>query len=717
MRRRVSESTGHEAGSRGSTVRRPSLGIDIGGTFTDLVLQGGDGRRHTHKILTTRHDPAEAVLAGAQAVCAQSGIAPRAIGRVVHATTLFTNALIERTGAVSGLITTRGFGDVLEIARERKYELYDLFQRKPSPLVPAGRRIEVDERLAPSGDVERPLHAAEVEAAIDRLVELGCEAVAVVYLHSFMNPAHEEETAAIARRRHPHLFVTASSEVSPVIREYERLSTTVANAYIGPLAGRYLERLRDGLGELGIEAPFFLMSSNGGVTDLDDARRTPVQLLESGPAAGALAGAHFGRREGLERLIAFDMGGTTAKLCIVDGGEPIITHELEAARERRFREGSGLPVSISTVELIEIGAGGGSIAALDQLGLLKVGPRSAGADPGPACYGRGGAEPTVTDADLIAGLLNPAYFLGGAMAIDLQAARTALAPLAQATGLDELGLAWGVHHVVNESMASAARVHAAERAYDPRQCALLATGGAGPLHAYDVARKLGIRTVVCPPSAGVGSALGLLIAPARADRSATLGERLDALDLADLERRFQLLEADARAAIERTGIDPEAAEHRRFADMRYAGQGFEITVRLPAGDLAARSADALRVAFEQTYEANFARTLPEARVEVVNLRVTLLAPVAEEAAPPPADEVAAEGVPSPKETRLVRFPEAQAALPTPVFARAALPVERRLEGPAIVEEAESTIVVGPSASFLRRRNDNVVITLEPFHPT
>src|SRR5881409_4451183 len=549
-----------------------ALGIDIGGTFTDVVVYDHDtGRQWSRKVLTTHDDPVRAVVTGVEAVLGDGRLPARDFTRVVHATTLFTNALIERGGAVTGLITTAGFGDTLEIGRERKFELYDLNIVKPEPLVPRNRRVEVRERLRADGSVERRLDPREVAAGAKTLVDAGVTSIAIVFLHAYANGRHEAEAARVIARRHRGIAVTTSHEVAPEIREYERASTTVANAYIKPLAHQYLDAMARRVADLGIPAPLLLMLSSGGLTHVAEAERTPVQMLESGPAAGALAAAFFGREDSRGSLLAFDMGGTTAKLSLVDGGEPLTAYAFEAARQKRFMEGSGLPIRISTIELIEIGAGGGSIAGVDEIGLLKVGPRSAGSHPGPASYGLGGREPTVTDADFLLSYLNPEHFAGGEVRVDMTAARLALERLAKRVGLPATQVAWGIHDIVNENMAGAARVHIAERGRDPRDYALLCTGGAGPVHAYSVARKLGIARVICPSAAGVASALGLLVAPARVDRVATVGIRLDQGRIAELEAALQKLEDEARAVMADTGLKLETAMIQRLADGRFLG--------------------------------------------------------------------------------------------------------------------------------------------------
>ena len=690
-----------------------SLGVDIGGTFTDLVVYDhAGGRQWSRKVLTTHDDPARAVAAGVAALLGAGGIDPAGFGRVVHATTLFTNALIERQGAITGLITTAGFRDTLEIARERKFELYDLAIARPEPLVPRDRRLEVEERVKADGTVRRKLDRRQVQARARQLVDAGVTSIAVVFLHAYANPAHEAEAVRLIVEHHPRVAVTASHEVAAEIREYERASTTVANAYIKPLAGRYLAVMARRLAELGLPAPLLLMLSSGGLTHVSEAQRTPVQMLESGPAAGAIAAAFFGREDSGGNLLAFDMGGTTAKLSLIDGGEPLTAYSFEAARQKRFVEGSGLPIRISTIELIEIGAGGGSIAHVDEIGLLKVGPRSAGSRPGPAAYGLGGVEPTVTDADFLLGYLNPEYFAGGEVTVDLPAARAAVERLAARVGLSPTETAWGIHDVVNENMASAARVHVAERGRDPRDYALLCTGGAGPVHAYYVARKLGLGRVICPPSAGVASALGLLVAPARVDRVATVGVRLDRDDLGDLEAAFRRLEDEARAVLADTGLRLETATVRRLADGRFLGQGFDLVVTLPDGpyDAGPETRRRLSAAFETAYRDKFSLTPPDVPVEFINVRVAVRAPVAgaDVVVKGPIGGDAAGAV---KGARAVYFPEVRGFIETAVYDRYRLRAGDELMGPAVVEEEGSTLVVGPQGRASVAASGNIVVTL------
>jgi len=716
-----------------------SLGVDIGGTFTDLVVYDHDtGRQVNRKVLTTHEDPARAVEAGVAALLADGRLEPRHVTRVVHATTLFTNALIERKGAPTGLITTAGFADTLEIGRERKYELYDLQIAKPEPLVPRNLRLEVAERMRADGTVALRLDTRQLQSRARRLADAGATSIAVVFLHSYANPRHEATAARLISKRYPRIAVTTSHEVAPEIREFERASTTVANAYIKPLAHRYLELMARRIGALGIPAPLLLMLSSGGLTHVGEAQRTPVHMLESGPAAGALAAAFFGRADsggsfaglggssisarlasgcGSPGILAFDMGGTTAKLSLVDGGEPLTAYSFEAARQKRFMEGSGLPIRISTIELIEIGAGGGSIAQVDEIGLLKVGPLSAGSHPGPASYGQGGTAPTVTDADFLLGYLNPEYFAGGEVKVDLPAARAAIGRLARELKLEPLEVAWGIHDIVNENMASAARVHIAERGRDPRDYALLATGGAGPVHAYSVAFKLGLSRVICPPAAGVASALGLLVAPARVDRVATVGTRLDTGSIAALEAAFRRLEDEARAVMADTGLKLETATVQRLADGRFLGQGFDLVVALPDGpyDDSPAGRRRLTAAFESAYREKFTLTPPEVPVEFINIRVAVRAPVA-------GGEVVAQGrrgdgvASALKGRRPAYFAAAGGLVETTVYDRYRLDSGDAIVGPAVVEEEGSTLVIGPGATARVAPSGNMILTLSPLSP-
>lgn len=686
---------------------RYALGIDIGGTFTDVVLYDREqGRRLTRKALTTPGDPAAAVLDAVDQVLGDEAIPPHEVERVVHATTLFTNALIEHKGARTALLTTEGFRDSLEIGRERKYDLYDLAAKKPRPLVARDLRFEVAERMLADGSVRTTLDLDALTKVAEDLKAADVTSLAIVFLHSYRNDTHERAAGERLEELLPDLAISLSSDVAPEIREFERASTTVANAYVKPLARDYLDALSSRLNDREIAAPLLLMLSSGGLTHVGEVHRSPVQMLESGPAAGALAAADIGRAEGLEHVLAFDMGGTTAKLCLIDGEEPDIAYRFEAARERRFAEGSGLPIRISTVELIEIGAGGGSIARLDALGLLKAGPDSAGAVPGPVAYGRGGTAPTITDADFALGYLSPIGFAGGAIEVDIPASQAALDDLAQQAGLSGEKLAWGVHDLVNENMASAARVHIAEKGRDPRNYTLVPTGGAGPVHAYYLARKLGIKRIVCPRNAGVASALGLLLAPARVDRTAAFAANVDEMNWDDLEATYQELEAAASQVIVDTGMDSATARIQRLADLRNVGQGFELVVNLPTGPYTKSSRSGLLEAYAGAYQTHFTRPPPNVPVAIAAIRVRLTAPV------DTSEDVFAQIEASHlKGHRAVYYPETDGPVDAAIYDRAAMKIGDVFTGPAVVEEAESTMVIGPGGTFHISPNGNLIIDM------
>ncbi|HEX2480586.1 MAG TPA: hydantoinase/oxoprolinase family protein, partial [Methylomirabilota bacterium] len=500
------------------------VGSDIGGTFTDLILASEDGQTfQVGKVLTTPERPDDAVIAGIESVLAATGVAPGQVSHVLHGTTLFTNAIIERKGARTALVTTRGFRDAVEIAREHRYDMYDLYMQRPRPLAPRHLRFELDERVLASGTVRRPMDPEQVRRLADRLRAERIEAVGVCLLHAYANPTHERLAGIILREALPEVAVTLSSELVPEIREYERTSTTLANVYVQRLAQRYLERLGQRLRHAGVAGGLFIMQSNGGLCEADTGGRYPVRLIESGPAAGALAAAHYGALLGHRDLLSFDMGGTTAKACVIADGEPLVSPEFEIDRRYHFKKGSGLPIKVPVIEMIEIGTGGGSIARVDALRRLRVGPESAGARPGPAAYSLGGTEPTVTDADLVLGYLDPDFFLGGQMRLDREAARRAIAErVGRPLGLDLVEAAWGIHQLANENMAGAARIHAIERGKDVERFPIFAFGGAGPVHAFGVARILRSPRVIYPLGAGVTSAVGFLVAPLSFDFVRTL---------------------------------------------------------------------------------------------------------------------------------------------------------------------------------------------------
>jgi N-methylhydantoinase A len=669
------------------------LGVDVGGTFTDLVVVDEvTGALRVGKVLTTPKDPAQGVETG---IVALLGDSPTSTVRaVVHGTTLATNALIERKGARTALLTTAGFRDAMEIRHEGRYDMYDLFIEPPAPLVPRHLRREVAERLGADGGVLRALDENQARGVIRELVAGGVEAIAICLLHSYVNPAHERRLAELVRELAPGVPVSCSSEVVPEIREYERASTAAANVYVAPLMARYLEDLEKRLTELGIPGQLYIMQSSGGIALPPMARRLPIRLVESGPAAGALAAALAARQRGQLRMLSFDMGGTTAKACVIDDGAPLVAREFEVARADRFKKGSGLPVRVPVIEMIEIGAGGGSIARVDRLGLLKVGPDSAGADPGPACYNLGGRLPTVTDADLLLGYLDAEFFLGGRMPLDRDAARRAIDEhVARPLGLDAVAAARGIHRVVNENMAAAARIHGIERGKDLRSYPLFAFGGAGPVHCWQVARILKVPEILLPFGAGAMSAYGLLAAPLSFDFVRTARQRLDAADWDLVNGLFDDMEAEGRALLERAGVPGGEIRAARLAEMRYVGQGHEVEAAIPAGALEADHLGPITASFEASYRALYHRLPQGMPIEALNWRVTVAGPAP--SMPSITARVGAGG--RIKGRRQAFFEEAGTFVDTPVYDRYALAPGDDFGGPAIVEERESTAVIGPGA--------------------
>ena len=668
--------------------------FDIGGTFTDFVLSLPEaGRTRTLKVPTTPADPAAAVLAGFERLLAEAGIAAGEVATVLHATTVATNAIIERKGSPTALITTRGFRDVLIIGRQKRYETYDLHMDKPVPLVKRRAIFEVAERVAHDGAVVIPLDPASADDAVEAIRRGGFESAAVSLLHAYANSAHERAIRSRLAAAAPDLFVSLSSDVSPKFREYERTSTTVANAYVRPIVDRYVGRLQGALRERGFRHDLFIMQSNGGLVSPDFARDYPIRIVESGPAAGVLMAGMVGAQEGFRQIITFDMGGTTAKLGAIDDGEPAITPTFEVDPVR-YRKGSGLPISVPAIELLEIGAGGGSIAAT-SMGTITVGPESAGAAPGPICYGFGGARPTVTDANLVLGYLNPDWFNGGAMRLDPAGAAAGIErDVGRPLGLPLAEAAWGIHTVANSNMERAMRIVSVERGRDPRRYALVAFGGAGPLHAARLARALGIPRVIVPYGAGVGSAVGLLQADAKIDLSLTRVMELTPDSGASIAEIYAELERRAARDLDRLGMEG-APVWSRYAYMRYAGQGYEVRVDLPggpiAGDYAARAADA----FSATYERNYGYRDAEARIEAVDWYLVATLPAGSEAAHAAAWTPPANGAPPETGRRPAWFPEAGGFVETRVIDRRRLPPGLAVAGPALIEEPDSTTVVLP----------------------
>ena len=673
-------------------------GVDVGGTFTDFAFW--DEERKTvsvHKVLTTPRDATEGIIAGFAGL-------PGHPDAIVHGTTLVTNALIERRGSLVGLLTTAGFRDTLEMGRELRYDPFDLMLKAPEPLVPRKLRLTVKERIGADGEVVLPLDEDGVRAAAREFRQVKVGSIAVAFFNSYCNPAHELRAAEILRQELPDAFICSSAEIAPELREYDRFSTAAANAYVMPLASRYLKSLLDAA-----KMPVLVMLSDGGIATAQAAMLSPISLVESGPAAGAMMAAHLAKQAGWDRVIAFDMGGTTAKLSLVHGGSPNRSHEIEVARVHRFKKGSGLPLRVPVVQLIEIGAGGGSIAWVDSLGLLKVGPRSSGAMPGPACYGRGGTEATVTDADLVLGYIGAQSFLGGRMPLDRGAAEAALDRLAKQLRLSPAATAAGIVSIVENNMATAARIHVAEEGQDPRRYRLLAFGGAGPVHAYGLARILGISEVIFPRGAGVASAIGMLVAPRSAEFTRSYVQRLATINWETAHRILAELESRGQELLLEAGAEAHAIRVELAADMRYVGQGYEITVPLTQPILMGKNVDAVRRAFDAQYQIRFGRSL-NMPVEVVSWRVRVLAA-------PVADEVRLEQAAASREAgaigeRDVYFAEAGGFHTTPVLSRNRLAPGTQIKGPAIIEESESTVVVGPSAQVAVDETGNLVMCLE-----
>jgi N-methylhydantoinase A len=670
------------------------VGFDVGGTFTDFALQADDGRLLTGKRLTTPDDPARACLDGLRELVARAGLAWADLAQAVHGTTLGSNVVIERKGRNVALLTTRGFRDVLVIGREKRYQLYDLFIEKPAPLVPRSRIREVTERVAFDGEVLVPLDETGLRETVRALAKEGVTSLAICFLHAYASPAHERRAAEIAREVAPGIALSLSSDVSPVIREYERTSTTVVNAYVMTAVRDYLERLERALADRGYRGRLFVMQSGGGIATAETMARFPVRMIESGPAAGALMAAAYGRLTGHADLVAFDMGGTTAKLSLIAGGAPQTIREFELHRVR-LQPGSGIPMNIQAIDLVEIGAGGGSIARAET-GVIRVGPDSAGADPGPICYGRGGREPTVTDANLVLGYLNPDYFLGGGMQLDVDGARAGIeARVARPLGLAVPEAAWGIHQIVTANMEHATRVVSIERGYDPRRLALAAFGGSGPVHGCRLAQALGIPRAILPAAAGVTSAIGLLAAEVKFDLSRSYGTRLDALDPGRLGPVLEEMAARGAAVVREAGVAGPLGV-TRTADMRYVGQGYELAVPIPGGPVGPGTAGALRSAFDRVYAQRYGYSDATAAVELVTVAVTVTGAGPEVRLP--AHEPGTRDLDAArKPDRAVYFPEQRGYAPCPIYDRGRLPVGARIEGPAVVEEPESTTVLPPGA--------------------
>jgi N-methylhydantoinase A len=680
------------------------IGFDVGGTFTDFVLQSPAGELTTAKRLTTYPDPSEACLAGLDSLLAGAGVAWRDVTQAVHGTTLGSNVVIERKARGVGLLTTRGFRDVLLIGREKRYQVYDLQIDKPRPLIPRRLIGEVTERVLADGSVRAPLDEADARRAIRALVERGVSTLAICLLHAYVNPVHERRLATLVAEEAPQVTVTLSHEVSPTFREYERSSTTAVNAYVMTAVRDYLHGLAAALAGRGYGGRLFVMQSSGGVATADAMARYPVRMIESGPAAGALMAAAYGELTGHRDLIAFDMGGTTAKLALIENGRPGTTTTFELHRVHGAA-GSGLPMNIQAIDLVEIGAGGGSIARA-QFGVVAVGPESASSMPGPACYGRGGAEPTVTDANLVLGYLNPDYFAGGSLRLDTDAARRAITTrVAQPLGLSVEDAAWGIHTIVNTNMELATRVVSIERGRDPRELTFIAFGGSGPVHGCRLAQALGIPRVILPAAAGVTAAIGLLAAEVKFDVAHTWVRRLEALDPAALTTMYEAMAAQATAVVRDAAV-AGTVTLVRSVDARYVGQGYELTVPVPPGVLDATALGRIRAAFDEIYAARYGYASPTEPVETVTWKLAAVGGAPRVALAKASAQARDSGL---KGRRRAWFPETLGWTDCAIYDRYALAPGGRLEGPAIVEERESTSVLPPGTSATVDEYANLIV--------
>ena len=682
------------------------LGVDIGGTFTDLVLESSNGVQASTKVLTTYDTPEDAIITGLQTVCKQVTIQPDKISQIIHGTTLATNALIERRGAKTALITTQGFRDVIEMRTESRFEQYDLNLTLPAPLLTRGHRYVVNERMDANGKILIPLQKAEIDALAERLVQFGYDSIAVGLLHSYANDSHEKMIGRALADRLPDVMISLSSEVSPQMREYERFNTTIANAYIKPLMKSYLSRLKGRLAKEGAYCPVFLMHSGGGIISLENAAEFPVRLVESGPAGGAVFAAHIAASHGLDRALSFDMGGTTAKICLVKDHTPKTARTFEVARTYRFKKGSGMPISIPVIDMVEIGAGGGSLAHVDSLDQIRVGPESAGSQPGPACYGRGGTAPTVTDSDLILGKLDPAGFAGGSIPLYTERATEALdIHIGSKLDMEAVEAAWGVAEMVDENMANAARVHAVENGEDLSEYTMIAFGGAAPLHAARLCEKLGIRRCLIPQGAGVGSAIGFLRAPFSFEANNSVFMQLSSFDPVRVKQLFADMEKEASAFVRSCDQDANIkTEYKVY--MRYAGQGWEIPVPLTVQHITKPDTADYKACFEREYEQLFARTVAGMEIEITVWSVNAYTE------PPEARPVQQQTHQRTLETTNTR-PLFDPALSTFVNAtvaqRDAVKDTTQIIGPAMLTEDETTIIVPSSRDAVACGDGTIVV--------
>ena len=668
------------------------LGVDIGGTFTDVVLENGKELFST-KVLTTYAAPEDALIEGMHSVCQQSGIDSVRISQIIHGTTLATNALIERRGAKTALITTEGFRDVIEMRTESRFEQYDLNLTLPEPLLPRNFRYTIKERMQADGQVLKPLHHSDIETLIDEIKAAGFESVAVGLLHSYVNDAHERLIAEVLAERMPQAMVSLSSQVSPQMREYERFNTTIANAYIKPLMKSYLDRLKGRLTDEGANCPIFLMHSGGGIISLENAAEFPVRLVESGPAGGAVFAANIAARHDLKKVLSFDMGGTTAKICLIKNQTPKTARVFEVARTYRFKKGSGMPISIPVIDMVEIGAGGGSLARVDSMRQIRVGPESAGSEPGPACYGRGGARPAVTDADLVMGRLDPTNFAGGTIPLDAAASSAALkAQLGDLLEMDAETAAFGLAEVVDENMANAARVHAMENGEDLSEYTMIAFGGAAPLHAGRLCEKLGIARMLVPAGAGVGSAIGFLRAPFSFEANRSQFMRLSDFDAPAITTLLNELKFEATVFVHNCDQQAEIqAQYKVF--MRYSGQGWEIPVQLTAAQAKTPDLSTFQALFEREYAALFGRVVEAMDVEITVWSVNATTPAQSVTT---VNVVPSLPLMATQKRRALFDPATASVVQASEVLRSDMIPGTCIVGPAVITEDETTIIVPTS---------------------
>jgi len=683
------------------------LGVDIGGTFTDVVLEVGSELFST-KVLTTYTAPEDAIIDGLHQVCKKAGIEASAIGQIIHGTTLATNALIERRGAKTALITTEGFRDVIEMRTESRFEQYDLNLELPEPLLPRQSRFTVKERINASGEILVDLKNSDLKAVVDQIKQAGYESVAVGLLHSYANPAHERMIRDAIEKQLPHVMISLSSEVSPQMREYERFNTVVANAYIKPLMKSYLGRLEGRLKTEGVVCSIFLMHSGGGIISIQSAADFPVRLVESGPAGGAVFAAHIAARYGLDKVLSFDMGGTTAKICLIKNQTPKTSRVFEVARTYRFKKGSGMPISIPVIDMVEIGAGGGSLATVDALRQIRVGPESAGSEPGPACYGRGGARPAVTDADLVLGRLDPDNFAGGSIQLSKADSAAALSNvIGTVLGMDEQTAAFGLAEVVDENMANAARVHAVENGEDLSEYTMIAFGGAAPLHAGRLCEKLGIDRLLVPPGAGVGSAIGFLRAPFSFEANRSVYMRLSDFNPPVIKELLAELQSEATGFVRSCDADADILAQFKVY-MRYTGQGWEIPVELTQAQALSPDAATFQQHFEEDYAALFGRTVDGMDIEITVWAVNATTPVQK------IERVKTEnkaGDASIAERRDMFDPAIGQTVDAAVVLRGEMIAGHTVNGPAAITEDETTIILPSSMEAIRQPDGCIDITV------